>query len=755
MKKIFRFIAIIGLASSLLIGSLSADTDSSHHYTGHMSDNTPEFVVTLKLYAGEVIVADAVATSDDLDPYLLLKDSNGDTLIENDDADFDVLDARLVYYVRETGTYEVVVANIIETSGDYELTIDVLKGGEIIDDLESDRVTLGSDEETTYELGLEAGKSILIETVILDGNLDTMLFLIDPSGDLVAWNDDLKSDDFSSYLIHPLSETGTYEVIVKAWDNTDGDYQLNIQILDEAFGIRSNTDTNHNQDFVKGVFDGEFDVVTYTVDLEAWAGLIIHGQSQQGVLDMIVRVLDEDGNILADSDQWSAYWHSVDAYFVAEETGTYYIEVSAENDTQGDYKLTFQYADAEAVIAKLRTTLSGEHQTLETDHFIIHYTYDGIDAISDEQAYFIADVIENIYDVQINEMGWYPPVKDGWRGGDDRYDIYIQNVLETDGNYGYAVPEYPITDNPHSPLIEDSARGGYLIVSGHPEGDPKEIQQALIATLAHEFHHLVQYGYNAIDIDPWYYESMAVYMEVVTMPPYNEALMYVPDVLTYPEICLGAIGEADPTGGLLQYGHWLFIQSLIDLYGDELLQDFWENIALYGQGWEIWEMTLADYDVTIPEVVARYHLQNLALDYELAPLFEDQDRVWVDGYIDETGVWEMAARGVQELGVNYYLINLDAGIYQFSLDDAPDYLELYAVGIDTDSGMADVFNLGTMGGVDVSAYDEFVLMVFNNSYHDELDNCSYESYSIGVKAGGDALPVSDVINATHYRSLYE
>lgn len=768
MKTWSSIIALLALLVLSIVPISADDAPNTYHHSGFMSDSIEEFTIKLALSEGQFIFAYGESVSDDLDPYLLLKDANGNILIENDDMNPDSLNALLGFYVEADGVYELVLSNIEGTSGDFSLTISLTSSAKLLEDFITESEWITFEEEITYEIELTQNQVVVFETEILEGDLDPFLFFIDPYGEIISWSDDIHSDDYNSYLVYLVPETGTYEIAMAAWEDTSGSFALSGQVFDALFApfdpspaptIDVEQITNavgQADDVVEGFVGGEYDTAVYTVNLDQGAGLIVRGESNPKVLDIIVRIYDEDENLLADSDDWSEEWHSVVAYFIAPETAIYYVEISAENNTQGDYVMTFEYAKAEDVMKQMRVELSGAHRTIETENFIIHYTTAGDDAISEQQAYFIADIMENVYDVQINDLGWYPPIHDGLLGGDDRYDVYIQSIYQKEDVLGYAIPENPAQDNPYSPHVEAYGMGGYLIVEGQFAGEePEEVERLLISTLAHEFHHLIQFGYNATGDNWWYYEATATFMELVTIPPYNDALHYVEDVLVYPEICLGAMGDADPSGGYLMYGSWLFIQSLVDGYGHDALKAYWQNLAIHGHGWEALEITLAQYGTTIPDVVARYHVQNLALDYKFAPFFEGQDRVWVEGLFDDTGVWEMAGYGVQELGANYNLIDLPDGVYQFSLVDAPNKLVLYGVGIDTTNRTADVFNLGANGAVDVSGYDEFVLMTFNLDYHDELDNCSYEAYSVGIKAGGDALPVSYVMNAPHYLSLHD
>src|SRR6185436_4271081 len=118
-------------------------------------------------------------------------------------------------------------------------------------------------------------------------------------------------------------------------------------------------------------------------------------------------------------------------------------------------------------------------------------------------------------------------------GGDGRYDVYLVNLPDI---YGYASSSSATGDNPNTDAVEEFARAGFLVLDNDYSEYDDPIQ-AMRATVAHEFHHVVQYGYDSEDSFQWYYESTASWMETVTMPDEEEATIYVEDVFNYPEIC--------------------------------------------------------------------------------------------------------------------------------------------------------------------------------------------------------------------------
>jgi serine protease Do len=74
----------------------------------------------------------------------------------------------------------------------------------------------------------QQGQSVTIDLTSPD--FDTFLALLDPSGQLVDKNDDLSDNDTNSRLVVTLPATGTYQVIVNAFDrNGQGRFTLTVR----------------------------------------------------------------------------------------------------------------------------------------------------------------------------------------------------------------------------------------------------------------------------------------------------------------------------------------------------------------------------------------------------------------------------------------------------------------------------------------------------------------------------------------------
>jgi hypothetical protein len=495
----------------------------------------------------------------------------------------------------------------------------------------------------------------------------------------------------------------------------------------------------------------------YPLSLSLGEGVIITAEATSGSLDTYLILLDSDGNRVAENDDRDRTTLDSELVYITPTGGEYTIVMTNISGTAGDYRLSVWIVPAEDAEPLLRVQLSGPVFIHDTEHFRIHYTLEGEDATTHEFARLVGEAFEESRYIQVEQLGWPAPPDDGMRGGDNRYDVYLMNIiddLENGGELGSAAPELPYGDNPNSPVRQEFATASYIIMdndySGESVQDGRDSIGLMRATAAHEFHHAIQFGFDGSDKHKWYYEATSSWMETITFPAEQDATGYVELVFTYPEICLGAAGDADPSGGQLMYGTWLFIQSLADAHGKDAIIRLWENIGIY-EGWRSLEETLTAYRETIPQAAIRYHIQNLVRDYAFTPEFE-ADTVWLENAISRTGEWTFTGLGVQELAANYFKMLLPGGHYNVTLRDAADSLELWMVGIK--GGEAAAIPLGRGGSVVTTPYQNVYLIVFNTDFNDDVYNCTYSSYTLDIQPGqGTTVAPAFVFNARYYEPL--
>jgi hypothetical protein len=353
-------------------------------------------------------------------------------------------------------------------------------------------------------------------------------------------------------------------------------------------------------------------------------------------------------------------------------------------------------------------------------------------------------------------LGWPLPPPDGAMGGDGRFDVYLVDVLgdSDDSEFGHARPELPGRDNPNTTAVEDRAAPGYLVLDNDyapAQIEPGEDGLALMrATAAHELHHVIQFGYDFAEPMEWYNEATSAWMETVTYPAFQDATGYVEGLFSYPELCIGVQGDADVTEGGQKYGEWLFLQSLVDAHDAQLPIRLWEQIGV-ADDWVPLDAVLTSYGDTRVDAVRRFRLQNLVRDYSWTPAFGSWT-VWPETTIDAAGQWTHRGEGVQQLGANYYGVNVLPGAYQFAVDDPA--LELWLAGISGPT--ASIFAADGDSVVDVRNFDFVDLMVFNPAADYEVDDCRYTPYTLTVTRVEQATAqrTADItLDATQYRPL--
>jgi hypothetical protein len=95
-----------------------------------------------------------------------------------------------------------------------------------------------------YDVGVEQdGSTILVDMRAQDGNLDTLLYLVDEQNNIVAENDDRVRGNTDALLIFPEAPAGVYQVIATRYKveegRSTGNYLLNIAVNPPAESIET------------------------------------------------------------------------------------------------------------------------------------------------------------------------------------------------------------------------------------------------------------------------------------------------------------------------------------------------------------------------------------------------------------------------------------------------------------------------------------------------------------------------------------
>ncbi|MBI5930914.1 MAG: hypothetical protein HY862_16510 [Chloroflexi bacterium] len=655
---------------------------------------------------------------------------------------------------------------------------------------------------------LVAGDTLYIYVESQNGDLDPYLYLGNLDFTEVILEDDDSGGGINSAIEYVIPADDDYSIYVSAIEGTSGDYRLLVGLNDptvlngtaqvtgdeiavlydsaepaEATGLARVQDFNGT---ISGGSAEDASGVYYDLhDLKVGETLYVYVEALSDQLDPYLYVGDIDFNtVYIEDDDGGGNLNSA-VEFPIPEDGDYSILVSHIEGTEGDYHVIIGLDAPEVLngtaqptgdeIAVLyegsnsggnggaggnpgievepptncdslaeRPAMSGSEQTYETANFIIHYTFDGQDAITQSYLNEVISALEYVYDTEINQFGWPAPPPDCGEGGDARFDIYLMETIKDDGVYGYAQPEAVVGDNPSSANGEAYASYGFLVVDNDFSSDENPLA-TMRATVAHEFHHIVQFGFDINDSMNWYYEATASWMETQAYPIDEAASVYVPTRFEYTDICLGANSE----DGLLIYADWLAIDSLAQDYGPEAVQRLWDYVA-NAEGMAALYGLLEELGTTPQAFIERFAIRNLLLEYSQAPRFERQ--VYLENAINAPGDWTFGYSGVQELAVDYMELDLQ-GVYRFT--SGQPNISLVVVGIDTTTDSADVFEVGQDGVVDTSNYTKAYVIVLNTDTYDDPTTCTFTDWTVTVAdaTGETALaPINGNFDASRFKA---
>ena len=224
---------------------------------------------------------------------------------------------------------------------------------------------------------------------------------------------------------------------------------------------------------------------------------------------------------------------------------------------------------------------STQHSLLTpSGHFRVHYDTEGSDAVdpTDDDTNGIPDyidlaatVLDSTWELEVEQLGYNPPPSDNGLGGGDEYDVYVIDLGH--GGCGFSAPVYGCA----YPGSSNAVTHSHLEIDNNFT-DPSYVQtrglDALRVTIAHEFHHAIQFGYYAGREGSWWQESTSTWMEEVAYPHIDDYLQYLSHFLSIPHL---ALNSGRPNGEHT-YGTAIFSHFLDQHYSRDLNRLIWEEL---------------------------------------------------------------------------------------------------------------------------------------------------------------------------------
>jgi hypothetical protein len=156
--------------------------------------------------------------------------------------------------------------------------------------------------------------------------------------------------------------------------------------------------------------------------------------------------------------------------------------------------------------------------------------------------------------------GYRAPKGDGaLGGGSNKTDIYVADIGD-DGLYGYCTTDQKIPDDgPYDAWAYCVVDDDYAAT----EFGTNTALENLQVTLAHEYFHAVQFGYDITE-DSWFLEATAAWVEDEMYDDVDDNLQYLKESpLRLPRVPM------DTFAGGFHYGTWIFIRYLSERYPAE------------------------------------------------------------------------------------------------------------------------------------------------------------------------------------------
>lgn len=193
-------------------------------------------------------------------------------------------------------------------------------------------------------------------------------------------------------------------------------------------------------------------------------------------------------------------------------------------------------------------------------YFRIHYDLKG----QNKPSYDLNNLalsLDSVYSFEIGYLNYPLPPTDNSSGGDNKYDVYIQ---ELSGYYGYTELEGNTTDGHYY---------SYMVIDNDFTGNYTTGIKAAKVTVAHEFHHAIQIGnYTYRSQDEYYHEISSTAMEEFVFDYINDYFFYLPNYFDNPQATISSHNGYDLA--MLN----IYIK---ERFGFPILKKIWENINNY------------------------------------------------------------------------------------------------------------------------------------------------------------------------------
>lgn len=290
--------------------------------------------------------------------------------------------------------------------------------------------------------------------------------------------------------------------------------------------------------------------------------------------------------------------------------------------------------------------------------FKIHYTLSGTDQVSpiDQNTNGIPDYVEEAgkalqkaYQVIVRDLGFQPPPQDDTDG--PQWDVYILNIPDA---YGWTNLEKLVSFSP-------ARWTSYMEVDNDYTHTYTKGINGLRVTIAHEFFHMVQLGYNARDNDNdgsfddlFLMEASSTYMEDVVYDEINDYYNYLDGLFSQTNM------RFDVTNGWREYGLSLWFHFLENHLGTrDILREIWENLC-QKEAFPAIDLALKKYNTAFSDALGLFYAWNWMTGIRAdTDLYYPEGNAYPEMIPDETFIFRRdttIVADVVDTGARYYSV---------------------------------------------------------------------------------------------------
>ncbi|MCA9885008.1 MAG: pre-peptidase C-terminal domain-containing protein [Anaerolineae bacterium] len=357
---------------------------------GNINDNTPRWLYSFELAAGQTATIDMITTSGDLDPFLTLYSDQTDVLADNDDAESGTRNSRIIYTADEAGLYIIEATRFEQISGTsagtYRLSLN-LTGIDLGPDTNIDPLSIPPQFGVTFQL-LEFEQ---FGTGRVDGETENQYFVLGgQQGDFVqvvmSYNDDtltpllrIRNSELTVISRVTQSEAGTLTVYATlpqtGWYLLDvgresgaGDFTLYASRIADA--VISSGDT------LDGQWRRDTPEISYIFNATIGDRVFVTATTENSAIQPEVAVYDLALNELASRQ---ATDNEARVRAIIPRSGPYIIQVRNPEQTADTFALNLRRIPLD--INKLKVENAAYNKnfkgTINGDNPIIYYRFDG------------------------------------------------------------------------------------------------------------------------------------------------------------------------------------------------------------------------------------------------------------------------------------------------------------------------------------------------------------------------------------------